>query len=220
MKGLALLISLWATVLCHAQQQKDSLQQLNLFTQAPVVALPKADSVTAKKKRFDRQAWLAKHNPKTATRRSAIIPGWGQIYNRDYWKLPIVYGGLAIPISLFFYNNTWYNRTRTAFDIRVSNDIGRFGEIHPDLTNLSPTSLQFYRNSFRQGRDYSILWTLLVWGLNVVDATVFGHLKHFDVSDNLSLQINPNYMPVTNTPGLSLVLTQKDKKAKPLKTVK
>ncbi|TAE70327.1 MAG: hypothetical protein EAY68_02810 [Bacteroidetes bacterium] len=218
MKGFALLVGLWLTLSGYGQQQKDTLQQLSLFTKAP--AAPKVDTVPTKRKRFDRQAWLLNHNPRTATRRSALIPGWGQIYNRDYWKLPIVYGGLAIPISLFFYNNTWYNRTRTAFDIRVSNDTGRFGEIHPDLVNLSPTSLQFYRNSFRQGRDYSILWTLLVWGLNVVDATVFGHLKHFDVSDNLSLQVNPQYMLATNTPGLSLVITQKDKKAKPLKTVK
>jgi hypothetical protein len=53
------------------------------------------------------------------------------------------------------------------------------------LRGFSLGSLQTFRNSFRKDRDYSVLWFVVVWGLNVVDATVFGHLKDFDVSDNL-----------------------------------
>ena len=60
---------------------------------------------------------ITKHNPRTATRRSAIIPGWGQAYNKEYWKIPIVYGALSIPTITFFYNNTWYNRTKSAYDL-------------------------------------------------------------------------------------------------------
>src|SRR6476659_8505687 len=56
------------------------------------------------------------HDPHKATLRSAIIPGWGQAYNREYWKIPIVYGALAIPVSLYFYNNKWYKKTKFAYD--------------------------------------------------------------------------------------------------------
>ncbi len=65
----------------------------------------------------------------------------------------------------------------------------------------------FYRNEFRKNRDYSILYFLIAWGLNVADATVFAHLKDFDVSDDLSLQVKPTYNPVAKTPGISIVIT-------------
>src|SRR3569833_498790 len=56
-----------------------------------------------------------KHDPHKATMRSLILPGWGQIYNREYWKLPLVYAAIGIPIGTYFYNNTWYKRTRDAY---------------------------------------------------------------------------------------------------------
>src|SRR3982751_3065886 len=55
------------------------------------------------------------HDPRKATFRSAVIPGWGQAYNREYWKIPIVYGALAIPVSLYIYNNSYYQMTKFAY---------------------------------------------------------------------------------------------------------
>lgn len=155
-----------------------------------------------------------KHSPKTATKRSAILPGWGQAYNKEYWKIPIVYGALYIPVITFIYNNNWYNRTRTAYQFlykasdpnATQQDIDNLTKIHPKLQGASLSSLQKLRNAFRQDRDYSVLWFVVVWGLNVVDATVFGHLKEFDVSDNLSMQIKPSINPINQAKGLSLVL--------------
>jgi len=155
-----------------------------------------------------------KHNPRIATRRSAIIPGWGQAYNKEYWKIPIVYGLIAIPVSLFFYNDKWYKKTRDAFDIKINRDTARFPEIDPLLVNLSVNSLQNYRNSFRQGRDYAVIFTLLAWGVNVIDATVFEHLKQFDVSDELSLRIKPSISPINLSPTLGVVISQKNKSDK------
>lgn len=158
-----------------------------------------------------------KHNHRLATKRSALIPGWGQAYNKEYWKIPIVYGALAIPTVTFFYNNTWYKRSREAYDLlfkastigATQQDTNNLKNIHPKLQGFSLGSLQTFRSAFRQDRDYSVLWFLVVWGLNVVDATVFGHLKNFDVSDDLSMQINPSINPINNSKGLSLSFSLK-----------
>lgn len=154
---------------------------------------------------------VPKHNPRLATLRSALIPGWGQAYNREYWKIPIVYGIIGVPVGFYFYNNSWYHKIKKAYELKVTLDSARFGEIDPKLKDLSANSLRVYRNSFRKDRDYAILYSLLAWGLNVVDATVFGHLKDFDVSSDLSLQVKPSIHTSINggSAGLSLVLAVK-----------
>ena len=126
-----------------------------------------------------------------AALRSAILPGLGQIYNKKYWKVPIVYGIIAIPVSLYSYNRKWYNLTRNAYTIRSTNDTANFGKIAPELAPLSSEALRLYRNDFRKNMDFSILGILLAWGLNVVDATVDGHLRGFDISDEVSLRLAP-----------------------------
>jgi len=157
-----------------------------------------ADSVTVKKKK--------KHSPSTATIRSAIIPGWGQVYNKKYWKVPIVYGALAIPVYTFFYNKSWYEKSRYAYNVKYAEDSLNYGNIDPRLQPLSLESLRFYRNDFRRNMDYSVLAFLLLWGLQVVDATVDAHLKGFNVSDDLSLNFKAGLSPMANTNGISVVL--------------
>jgi hypothetical protein len=119
------------------------------------------------------------------------LPGWGQAYNREYWKIPIVYGALGTVAGFYIYNNSWYKKTKKAFEIRVSEDTANFKLIDPRLEPLSAQSLQVYRNAFRRDRDYSALYFIITWGLNIVDATVFGHLKDFSVSEDLSLKVHP-----------------------------
>lgn len=126
-----------------------------------------------------------------AALRSAILPGLGQAYNKKYWKIPIVYGVIAIPVSLYSYNRKWYNLTRTAYAIRSSNDSASFSKIAPELVPLSSEALRLYRNEFRKNMDFSILGILVAWGLNIVDATVDGHLRGFDISDEVSLKLAP-----------------------------
>lgn len=149
------------------------------------------------------------HSPRKATLRSALIPGWGQAYNKQYWKIPLVYAVVGIPAGTYFYNNSWYKKSKVAYEIRIAKDTASFPSIVPKLQVLSTESLRFYRNEFRRSRDYSILYTLLAWGLTVVDATVSGHLKEFDVSDDLSLKINPMVQPGSNIKGLSMILAFK-----------
>lgn len=173
---------------------------------------------TIKKNRLSLRDTLVKekHSPRKATIRSAIIPGWGQAYNRKYWKIPIVYAAIGIPVGTFLYNKKWYNRTRdaarmiSADPIDTANYRQRVNEklyiFFTDPTNSLPSLLN-YRNEFRRNMDYSILFVLLTWGLNVIDATVDGHLKEFDVSDKLSLQIKPTILSGNTTAGISFVFT-------------
>jgi len=150
---------------------------------------------------------LHHHIPRRATRRSAIIPGWGQLYNKQYWKIPLVYGVLAIPASTYVYNNDMYLKTKFAYEAKYKSEHGDNSDltkIDSKLQNLSIGSLQSYRNIFRRDRDYSIMWFILAWGVNVVDATVSGQLKEFDVSNNLSFRMVPYVQPQQQQTGLSL----------------
>ena len=160
-----------------------------------------------------------KHIPRIATIRSAIFPGWGQAYNHEYWKIPIVWAAVGIPIYTFFYNDSYYKKTSYAYGIKYrqylnASDTADLHTIDPQLKNLDIYSLQIYRNAFRKDRDYSILWFFILWGVNVVDATVFAHLKDFDVSRDLSIRVTPNLNNMTGTPSLSLALVNKRKEHK------
>lgn len=142
-----------------------------------------------------------------AALRSAILPGLGQAYNKKYWKIPIVYGVIAIPVSLYSYNRKWYNLTRNAYTIRSNNDTANFNKIAPELVPLSSEALRLYRNDFRKNMDFSILGILLTWGLNIVDATVDGHLRGFDISDEVSLKLTPKLSTGTQAGQMGLSAT-------------
>ena len=159
-------------------------------------------------------AKIKKHSPRKAAIRSAILPGLGQIYNKRYWKLPIVYGALGVSGGIFFYNLKNYKDTRFAYKVKynmrqpgaTAADSALFNRIRNNLKPLSEESLRFYRDQFRRDIDYSVLFFVLLWGLNVVDATVDAHLRTFDISPDLSFQFKPGYSEMAGTNGLSLVL--------------
>lgn len=149
------------------------------------------------------------HIPSRATKRSAILPGWGQAYNRQYWKIPLVYGALAIPLATYQYNSDLYKKSKFAYEAKfkaANGDDSDLAKIDPALKNLSLGSLQSYRNIFRKDRDYSIMWFILAWGINVVDATVSGQLKEFDINNNLSFKIQPTYQPQFRQASLTFQL--------------
>lgn len=157
---------------------------------------------------------VRKHDPKIATRRSAILPGWGQAYNKQYWKIPLAYGIIAVPVGTFIYNNNYYKKMKFAYEARYKQAQGDPSDvpfIDPELTGLSIDNLINYRNAYRRDRDYSVLFFLLAWGFQVLDATVFAHLKQFDVSNNLSMQMRPQLDPITRNTGFTLSFQLKGK---------
>jgi len=163
-----------------------------------------------------------KHIPRIATIRSLMIPGWGQVYNHEYWKVPIVYIAIGIPVYTFFYNKFYYKRINYAYSALYNQQYGDTGnptiaaqydaavaKIDPILKHLDLYGLETYRNEFRKDMDYSILWFAILWGVNVADATVFAHLKDFDVSRDLSIHLSPKFEAIGGRPTLGFVFNSK-----------
>jgi hypothetical protein len=138
-----------------------------------------------------------KRNYHRATLYSAILPGAGQVYNKKYWKVPIIYAALGISAYAFFYNKTWYNKCQYALTVTI--DGGDISTVDPQLkpfvTANDQNGIITYRDNFRKNQDYSVLFFLLFYALNIVDATVDAHLKDFNVNSDLSLRIKPMWIP-------------------------
>ncbi|MDB5203341.1 MAG: hypothetical protein JWQ27_2750 [Ferruginibacter sp.] len=149
-----------------------------------------------------------KYNPRIAIVRSAMVPGWGQATNKKYWKIPLVYGALGTTGYLFFRNLKQYKEAKSAFQLASDADPSNDYLIKEPYYSVraQPERIRSFRNEVRQNVDYSVLFFIVFWGLNVADAAVDAHLKTFDVNDDLSLQLKPGYSPLANTNGLSLVL--------------
>ncbi len=123
-----------------------------------------------------------------ATILSAIFPGAGQIYNGSYWKLPIVYGGFAILGYIIDFNNRGYQRFKTAYNYATDGDDSTVDEFNGAY---SDTVLENTRNSYRRYRDMGIVYLAGFYLLNIIDAHVDAYLRRYDISDNLSMKIEP-----------------------------
>ncbi|MCE3259623.1 MAG: hypothetical protein K0S12_1264 [Bacteroidetes bacterium] len=116
---------------------------------------------------------------------SAVLPGLGQVYNKKYWKVGIIYAGLGGLGYLFYINNANYNEYRSA--LILSQQDGQNGYAY----GYSTSQLSAEKARFRKYRDFTAIGIAAVYLLNIVDANVDAHLKTFDVSDDLSLSIDP-----------------------------
>ncbi len=150
-------------------------------------------------------------NTRSAIIHSAIIPGWGQINNKKYWKLPIVYGALGTTAYLFNRNIKQYKDARSAYALAIDGDPSNDYLIKQPYYTVKdqPERIRTFRNQVRQDVDYCVVFFIFFWGLNVADAAVDAHLKTFDVSENLSINIKPGYSPMAHTSGLNLVFNVK-----------
>ncbi len=166
---------------------------LHLFSQSDTVKTDKAKN----KKAIYREA-------RKATIMSAVIPGLGQAYNRKWWKVPIVYAGLGGFGYLFYANQQ--NFSYYAKNLKYEND-GDANTINE--TKYDSDQLLTLKNEYRKYRDLGVIGITIIYVLNIVDANVDAHLKTFDVSDDLSLQIKPysNFYSLNNSFGLQTGLS-------------
>jgi hypothetical protein len=142
--------------------------------------------------------------PRTATLRSLMVPGWGQVYNRQYWKLPLVAGAFAVNIYFIVQNNNKYlyyrEQLKGAIDANVTTKTVYLYDTKDDsdLTkrvsrDYSQDQLSNIVSGYRKNRDGSYLILFAVWAANIVDANVTAHLKTFDMTDDISLKIQPTF---------------------------
>lgn len=125
--------------------------------------------------------------PARASIYSAMLPGLGQAYNGDYWKIPIIYGGFIATGYFISSNNQQYRFYKDLYNQATTVGSGYSG-------GASAETIKYYRDSYRRMRDYSILAGVVVYALNVIDANVFAHLKDFDISDDLSASFSPAFI--------------------------
>lgn len=134
---------------------------------------------------------------KKATTLSTIFPGAGQIFNKSYWRVPIVLGGLASTIYTIDWNNRGYQRFKTAYSLKVDYDQnpGKYPNGAPDEFRgaYNASFLKNLKDSYRRNRDLCIILTAGVYLLNILDAHVDAHLQDYDISDDLTMNLEPYF---------------------------
>ncbi len=120
------------------------------------------------------------HLPARASIYSALLPGLGQAYNGDYWHIPLYYAGFMVSGYSWSFNQKQYKRYRNFYKQYAE---GTY------TGHLSEDNIVWFRDYYRRNRDYSILATTLIYVLNIIDANVFAHFTHFDISDDISLNV-------------------------------
>jgi hypothetical protein len=141
--------------------------------------------------------------PSKAAFYSAVFPGLGQVYNKKYWKLPLVYGALGTTIYFYISNNNKYHAYRDAYKRRLE------GFNDDNYTYLDNSRLIAAQKFYQKNRDLSVLLTGLFYVLNIVDANVDAHLMQFNVNDNLTFKPNLYRNEFTTKEDLGICITWK-----------
>ena len=203
-KRIHILITFCLLLLTAGSQQakaqdrydNDSLNAIKTDSLSVVV------DTTFSKKRKTEQDWSTwRPDPKRALWLALVIPGGGQIYNRKYWKLPLVYGGFIGCMYAMSWNNTMYKDYSQAYIDLMDNDpstqsYNQF--LHLGMKITTDADKKRYQDIFRKRkdkyrrlRDLSFFVMLGVYALSVIDAYVDAELSVFDISDDLSLRVEP-----------------------------
>lgn len=159
-----------------------------------------------------------KPNPRKATMLSAAFPGAGQIYNRQWWKAPVIYAGLGVLGYFVHVNHGYYTDYRNAYIDFVDGDptTNRYMDLDAlkkgyEITNddYFESLLENQKDYYRRNRDLLVFSMIGVYVLNILEANVAAHLYDFDVSDDLSLNLSPhiNYDIFQRSPSLGFSVT-------------
>lgn len=143
-------------------------------------------------------------NPKKAGLYSALIPGGGQMYNGEYWKLPIVYGAIGTGIGFIIHNNKNYKSAQLEYSKRLSLKT----DLNPKYANFDMYMLEEEQNYYKEYLDMSVLLTSLGYILQIMDAVAFNHLKGFDISPDISLRFKMSPLQY-NQVGIGFALSLK-----------
>ena len=145
-------------------------------------------------------------SPARAAFYSAVLPGLGQAYNGKYWKIPIVYTALGVGVYFYLENDRQYDRYRSAYKSRIA------GKTNDEFSNengqpvVSTNALIEAQRFYQRNKEISVLVTVGLYALNIIDANVDAHLQQFNVSEDLSLKPTLDYDQFSGTAGYGLTL--------------
>lgn len=193
---------------CLSAQESDSLSFKMLepdSTTTPLIF--KQPVVIENKEALAKPETYWHPNPNKAMWYSALCPGLGQIYNRSYWKVPVIYGGAAVFSYLISWQGRMYNDYSNAYYDMMDNDPNTVSYEHL-FRNINGTdewkknTLRKKRDYYRRYRDLCVFGVGILYVVNIIDAFVDGHLYDFSVSNDLSFHIEP-VISVPNVNGIS-----------------
>lgn len=179
-------------------QVDDSLFQIEKGSLIDTISFSLVDTLPVKKQKRDWKTW--RPNPKKALWLAIVIPGAGQIYNRKYWKLPIVYGGFVGCAYAMRWNNMMYKDYSQAYiDLTDDDPNTKSYERFQQFSNrITDANIQRYqelfknrKNRFRRWRDLSFFVMCGVYAISIIDAYVDASLSEFDISDDLTMRVAP-----------------------------
>src|SRR5688572_8165227 len=138
------------------------------------------------------KSYASRYDPRKALLYAAVVPGLGQIYNKKYWKLPLVYGGFfGIGYAVNFYQ-TNYQRYKVLLFKNLNKGLVNPGDVDVnDELRLSTGTLRTIVDKSRRERDFWVIMMGAMYILQIVDAHVDSHLKEFDINPNLRVSIEP-----------------------------
>lgn len=183
---------------------KDTIRVENYPTDSVSATTPKSEvEVYADIQQSNSIPVAVRYNPTKAGLYSAVLPGLGQYYNRKYWKIPIVWGGIGTGIGITLWNQKQYNRYRDAFIAELNGQSHEFS----DIPGITAEALGRTQDRAKRQRDYAIAVTGLVYLLNIVDAVVDAHLYEGRKDPDLALKptvIYDEFARQNSKAGLSL----------------
>lgn len=127
------------------------------------------------------------HSPRIATVLSTFVPGAGQVYNKKYWKIPVIYGGFATFAYYSGVNNKLYLKYRKLYEQKLDETIDVLYE------NINAETLRKERENWRRNRDLNYIGMGFLYILQIIDANVDAHLFYYDISDDLTLRYEPSF---------------------------
>nr|WP_275126016.1 DUF5683 domain-containing protein [Zhouia amylolytica] len=154
-------------------------------------------------------------SPSRAAFYSAVLPGLGQAYNKRYWKIPIVYGAIGTGVYFYLENTKQYDRYRDAYKSRLAGFNtdefwGTDADSNPKNTpDLSEDALRDAQEFYQKNKDLSLLITIGLYALNIIDANVDAHLKQYNMSDDLTLKPYMEINEINFNKNYGLTLTFK-----------
>ncbi len=172
--------------------------------------LIEADTIQSAQEIPEKEAPNA-HSPRKATIYSAVLPGLGQVYNKKYWKVPVIYLGFGTIAYFINWNNDNYQLFRRGYFDLIDDDPETQGYLeieavkrnnydlnNPTHFNNLRTALMRQKDYFRRNRDLLFIGMVGFYGLNIIDASVDAHFFDFDISDDLTLKWEPSLMQIDN----------------------